>query len=141
MLGVIAAACGSPGEGEWTQVRSIKADAKFDPEPARLYFIAKSKINPDYEDNEGSGTVYENDNADCLGLEFVRRSNTDPHGKYLYEASELIPSHWFPYSDLILMDKPPLVINSVPDDFAEQIGVEKLKLFGPDGKGIKLGRN
>jgi len=76
----------------------------------------------------------------CLGQEFVRTSNNDPTGKYIYEASELIPSHWFPCSDPILMDKPPLVADSVPGDFAEQICVKKPELFGSDGKEIKLDR-
>ena len=141
LLGLLAAASGGPGEGESTQARPSEANAKFGPQPARMCFIAKWKISLEYADDEYSGAVYENDDADCLGLEFVRTSNTEPNGKYIYEASELIPSHWFPCRDLILMDKPPLVVDSAPDDFAEQICVKRPELFGSDGKKIKLDRN
>ena len=115
LLALLIVACDAPGEGEW-----VAHDLDKSKQPDTIYYVLDTRMLPGYtEEDDPYG-----DARDCFLLPLDKQSTSDPHGKNHYSAQGPLDAFWAacePYGET---DKPPLVINSIPPEFAEQMGVE-----------------
>lgn len=85
-----------------------------------LYFVLKARS----EDGKSIG-LSSSDNTDkCLLLPLDKYEIVDPHGNNHYKARTAADTIWDRCWDYYNVDKPPLVIPSIPKEFADQMGVE-----------------
>jgi hypothetical protein len=107
--------CEKPGKGEWV---SFELDTSEQPET--IYYILDTKMKLGYEEDDDPY----GDARECFLLPLNKQSTTDPHGKHHYSAMGPLDAWWQDCSKFNAVDRPPLVINSIPSEFAEQMGVE-----------------
>lgn len=119
-LGLISIACNAVGEDQWVMLNTEKSD-----QPEEVYFVLEERSpwdDPDEEDPEGL-------DRECLLLPFDKQTTKDPHGKHHYYSRTIDQAYWQPCEPYASADKPPLVINSIPDGLHEQLGVEEPDFF------------
>ena len=116
LVALLIVACGGPpGDDEWVSFHLDTSD-----QPETVYFILETKYQAGYDaevDPEGHST-------DCKLLPLNKQSTTDPHGKHHYSAMGPLDAYWAECSKYDAVARPPLVINSIPSEFADQMGIE-----------------
>jgi hypothetical protein len=118
LFALLIIACGGPpADSEW-----VVHEWDTSKPPSNIYFVIDTRYQAGYDeevDPEGNAT-------DCFVLAFDKQSTTDPHGKNHYSAMGRGPldAYWSECSEYSAVDKPPLVINSIPPEFADQMGIE-----------------
>jgi hypothetical protein len=115
LFALLIIACDAPADGEW-----VVHELDTSEQPETIYYILNTKMQPGYtEEDDQYG-----DATDCQLLPLNKQSTTDPHGKHHYSAMGPLDAFWQQCNKFNAADKPPLVINSIPPEFAEQMGVE-----------------
>ena len=105
---VVIGACAPLSEGQFM------AEADAAEQPDTLYMVVDS-----WEGEE---------DLECEVYEFKKMPTTDPHGKHHYAGDRKTLSN--PLTEVVFCDdyderdRPPLVVNNVPPDFAEMVGVK-----------------
>ncbi|NQW19464.1 MAG: hypothetical protein HQ477_01885 [Chloroflexi bacterium] len=112
---LVAMSCAPTRVDEWVELRGGDSD-----EPEFLYYVLKVRT-PDDKDNR-KGTAGSEDK--CQLLPFKKYDIMDPHGKHHYAALTANDLIWVNCWDYDTTSKPPLVINSIPPEFADQMGIE-----------------
>lgn len=118
---IVFTACEIAGDGEWvTDSANIQMS-----EPPVVYFITETKTT--LEDPEEIAADEDEGQYDrCLLLPFKKQSNVDANGKHIYRSGTSSDLVWKACVEVSLVDRPPLDINSIPDVYASQMGIDKL---------------
>lgn len=115
LFALLIVACEAPGDSEWV-VHNLDTSKQ----PSNIYFVLDTRMQPGYtEEDDAYG-----DARDCYLLPFDKQSTSDLHGKNHYSAQGPLDAFWSACEPYNSVDKPPLVINSIPPEFADQIGIE-----------------
>ncbi len=89
-------------------------------QPNNVYYVLEDRTAAGYEKEDDQY----GDARECLLLPFDKQSTSDPHGKNHYSAQSPTNAFWQECGPYAAIDKPPLVINSIPPEFADQMGIE-----------------
>ena len=107
--------CAPPSIDNWVQHDNTDVD-----NPAMIYYVLEAKD----KDGKSIGSSSTDSTDDCRLLPLDRYETMDPHGNNHYKARTADKTIWDRCWDYYNTDKPPLVINSIPKEFAEQMSIE-----------------
>ena len=118
---IFVISCGAPGSGQFVVESSVNAE-----QPEIIYYALEERSpygeNETEEDPDGI-------ERECLLLPFTKQTTMDPHGKHHYYSDKLTSTTWKQCKNYVAIDEPPLVVNSLPDVVAEELGIEVPKLI------------
>jgi hypothetical protein len=113
LTAITLVACAPPQSSDW-----VSHDDDLLDQPAFIYFVLESRT-PEGEVSSG----YSDSDDQCRLLPLKKYDTTDPHGKHHYKSLTAGDAIWDRCWDYNSEDKPPLVITSIPPEFADQMGV------------------